>query len=249
MAADRDRIAGFCSAYLRAGSFKDCCANGLQVEGSRKVSRLISGVTLSQRLIHAAIERRAQMIIVHHGIFGEQIGRLPVISGPLRNRLKLLLLHDISLCGFHLPLDAHPRIGNNASLCRRLGLKKLLPVDIGFIGSLPKAVPTKSFTRLVEQRLSVKAQVIPAGPARVRRVCVISGGSSNYFSQAAAAGADTFICGDLRESVVRAVEEAGINLINAGHYNTEKLGIQNLGRLIARKFGIKADFVDVPCEV
>ena len=248
-AADRDQIVKFCEEYLKVKEHQDYCVNGLQVEGVKLVRKIVTGVSFSRALIEAAVELEAQMLLVHHGIFGEAIGKPPSVKGVIRERLKLLLEHNLSLCGFHLPLDAHPVIGNNAALCRLLGLNKLRRCDVGFVGELSKPVARSEFIRIIEQQLQTSADIIPAGPKTVRVVGVISGGSSPYFETAAQMGADTFLCGDLRESVVRAVEETGINLINAGHYNTEKLGIVKLGGLIAKKFKIEAEFVDIPCAV
>jgi dinuclear metal center YbgI/SA1388 family protein len=249
MEASRDAVVEFCEQHLRVDQFQDYCKNGLQVEGCDKVERIVTGVSLSRRLIEAAVQRKAQMLIVHHGIFGNQFGTPPVIKGFIRARLKLLLANDISLCGFHLPLDAHPTIGNNISLCRLLGVAKTKPFGVGFIGELSKAVDFKIWLKTVEQKLEIKAFAIAAGPTKIRKVAIISGAASPDFKIAAELGADAFLTGDLREDHVRSIEETGLNFINAGHYNTEKLGVQNLGRLIARKFKVSVEYIDVPCSV
>ena len=189
------------------------------------------------------------MIMVHHGIFGNQIGSNPKIEGFLKGRLKMLLENDINLAGFHLPLDAHPEIGNNVSLCKKLGITNLQSFDIGFIGDLEKDMNFQELVDLVNKELSTDAYAIAAGPDKPRKVGVISGGSSGDFKEAAQEGADTFIAGDLKEFVVRAAEETGINFINAGHYNTEKDGIYNLGELVKKEFGIEHEFIDIPCDV
>lgn len=247
--ASRDSIVKFCRDYLKVKDFDDYCENGLQVQGQSSVSKIITGVSLSEQLIMAAVKKKAQMIMVHHGIFGKAIPQPPVIKGVIRNRLKLLLENDISLCGFHLPLDAHPVIGNNASLCRLLNIKKPKLVFVGCVGELERAEELKVWVNKVEKKLSCSCDVIPGGSSKVKRIAVISGGASEYFEQAKDVGADTLLCGEIKESVVRAAEEAGINLINAGHYNTEKLGIYNLGNLVAKKFKVSAEFVDVPCSI
>jgi dinuclear metal center YbgI/SA1388 family protein len=249
MQVHRDVIVRFCEQFLKADQFQDFCKNGIQVEGCDQVERIITGVSFSRPLIEAAIQRKAHMIIVHHGIFGSQYGNPPVIKGFNRERLKLLLANDISLCGFHLPLDAHPEIGNNISLCRLLGVAKTKPFGVGFIGELRKPVDFKIWLKTVEQKLGVNAFAIAAGPAKSRRVAIISGGASPEYKMAAELDADTFLCGDIREEHVRSIEETGINFINAGHYNTEKLGVQNLGRLIAREFKVSVEFVDIACSI
>ena len=249
MPIENKKIIKFCENYLKVKNFEDYCVNGLQVEGAEKVQKIITGVSLSKKLIQAAINKKAQMIIVHHGIFKDQISRPPQIKGVIKNRLKMLLENNINLCGFHLPLDAHPVIGNNISLCKLLGVKKVKPFDVGFIGELERSITFNDFARRVNKELKVNAYKISAGPKKIKRIGIISGGASPNFEIAKELGADTFLCGDARESVVRGIEEAGINFINGGHYNTEKLGIRNLGKIISKKFKINAEFVDVPCEI
>lgn len=189
------------------------------------------------------------MLMVHHGIFNNQLTPPIKIHDIIHGRLKLLLSNDINLCGFHLPLDAHPLIGNNASLCRLLYVKNLKPLEVGFIGELEKKMELNEFISLVDEKLNTKAFVVAGGSEKVHRIGIISGGAAKSFKKAFEAGADTYLNGGIRESTVREAEELGINFINAGHYNTEKLGIQNLGDLIAEKFGIEVEFVDIPCDI
>ncbi|MBU4256995.1 Nif3-like dinuclear metal center hexameric protein [Patescibacteria group bacterium] len=245
----RNKIVEFCEDYLKVKDFTDYCVNGLQVEGVEEVDKIVIGVSISKQLIKSAINKKAQMIIVHHGIFKDQVGTPPKFTGYLRNRLKIILENDINLCGFHLPLDAQPQIGNNISLCKLLGIMKTKPFNVGFIGELKRETNFQDFVKNVNKKLNTQSCIIAAGPRKVKRIGVISGGSSPDFKFAAELGADTYLCGDIREDVVRAVEEIGVNFINAGHYNTEKLGIQNLGNLIAKKFGIEVEFIDVPCDI
>jgi dinuclear metal center YbgI/SA1388 family protein len=249
------KIIKFSEEYLNTKNFQDYCHNGLQVEGAPEISKIITGVSFSQKLIEEAIKRKAQMIIVHHGIFKNNIPELPEIKGILKNRLKLLLENNINLVGFHLPLDAHPIIGNNISLINLLNLKKLKTLnspqygDIGFIGEYGQALDFKDFVDLVNKKLNTDSYYIPAGPKKVKKVGIISGGASPDFVFAAEQGVDTYICGDAREEIVRAVEETKINFINAGHYNTERLGVMNLGKLIQKKFKIAVEFVEVPNDI
>ena len=249
MPAKRDKIIEYVNKYLKVGDFQDYCVNGLQIEGKEDISRIITGVSLSQRFINEAIERKADMIIVHHGIFLNDVPSPLQLKGLVKKRIKLILRNDLNLVGYHLPLDAHPMIGNNISLAKLFGLKKCKPVYIGFVGELTEKISFKEFVKIVEKKLKVKSFVLPYGKKMVKKVGIISGGSSPYFEDVFKVGADVFIGGDIREEVVRSMEEIGINYINAGHYNTEKLGIQNLGKLIEKKFKVKAEFVDVPCEV
>lgn len=249
MSVEVKKIVKFCEDYLKVKDFQDYCVNGLQVEGSPKTSKIITGVTLSEALIKETIKKRAKMIIAHHGIFSKHLQTPPRIKGVARGRLKLLLENNINLCGFHLPLDAHPVIGNNISLCKLLKIKKLAPFYLGFVGELEQEMKLADFVALVNKKLQTNSQVLSGGPKKVKRIGVVSGASSSDFELAKTAGADTYLCGDIRESIVQASEEVKINIINAGHYNTEKLGVKNLGNLIARKFEISFEFVDVPCGV
>lgn len=246
---NRDKIVKFCEDYLSVKDFEDHCHNGLQVEGAKEVKKIITGVSFSQKLIEKAIENNAEMIMVHHGIFTGQIGKLPVIKSVLKNRLKSLLKNNINLCGFHLPLDAHPVIGNNISICNMLGIKKVKKFEVGFVGELKTAENFESFVKKVNKKLNTRSYAIGAGPKKVKKVGVISGGASPHVLEAAELGVDTYICGDIREEVVRRVEELGINFINAGHYNSEVFGIKNLGELLAKKFKIKVKFIDIPNEI
>lgn len=249
MTVERNKIIKFCEEYLKVKNFTDYCHNGLQVEGADKIERIITGVSLSQKLIKAAITEKAQMIIVHHGIFGDMIDKPPVIKGTMKNRLKLILENNINLAGFHLPLDAHPMIGNNISLCKMFGIKNTKPFDVGFIGQLDRPINFLDFVKIIDKKLNTKSYFLAVGPKMIKKIGIISGGASPEYQLAAELGADAYLCGDIRESIVRGAEEVGINIINAGHYNTEKTGIQNLGNLLAKKFKVKVEFVDIPCEI
>lgn len=246
---NRDEIIKFCGEYLKVKDFQDFCINGLQVEGEKEVKKIVTGVSLSQKLIQEALKKEAQMIMVHHGVFGNQLGNPPQIKGYLKGRLELLLENNINLAGFHLPLDAHPEIGNNVILAKKFGLSDLKPFDIGFVGELENEMDFNEFVNIVNNKLETDSYVIPGGAKNVKKVGVISGGSSPDFLEALEMGADTFVSGEVKEFVVRAVEESGINFINAGHYNTEKDGIYNLGELIKKELGIEHEFIDIPCDV
>lgn len=254
MSIEIKKIEQYCRGYLNVDKWHDHCVNGLQVEGAEKIEKAITGVSFSEKLIKEAIKRKAKLIMVHHGVFKSEISSPPSIKGYMRKRFKLLLENDINLMGFHLPLDAHPEIGNNISLLKKLGLEKKDVIkspeygDIGFIGKSKKSYELLDFIGLLEEKLGTSTYTID-GDKKVKMVGIISGGASPEFLIAAEMGADTFICGDIRESTVRAVEETGINFINAGHYNTEKMGIQNLGEKIGKKFGIKVEYVDIPNDI
>lgn len=245
----RNELVSFCEKYLKVKDFQDHCRNGLHVEGKPNIERIVTGVSLSEKLIKEAIRRKADMLIVHHGIFPGNIPQPPIFRGALRKRLKLLLEHELNLCGFHLPLDAHPIIGNNISLCRLLGVQACKPWKVGFIGRLKRPIAFAQFQKQVNLKLGTKSYAISAGPKLTSCVAIISGGASSEYAGVFERGADTYLCGDISEGLVRVIEETGINFINAGHYNTEKLGVINLGKLLVRKFKVQAEFVDIPCEI
>ncbi len=249
MTVDRDKIIQFCEKYLKVKNFEDKCINGLQVEGAEKINKIISGVSFSEQLVKVAIKTKARMLLVHHGLFNKYISHPIQIEGIIKNRLKLLLENDINLCGFHLPLDAHPQIGNNISLCKLFGLINTRPFYVGFIGELKPAMLLSEFIKMVNEKLQTQSTFIAGGPKTVRKIGVISGAASPEFSLAKKLGADTYLSGDIREELFWEVKETKINYVNGWHYNTEKLGIKNLGKLISKKFKISVEFIDIPNEI
>ncbi|MGI6679874.1 MAG: Nif3-like dinuclear metal center hexameric protein [Bdellovibrionota bacterium] len=244
----RDDIVNFCKEFLNTENFQDYYINGLQVEGAKNVSKIVTGVTWCQELFDYAIDTKAEMVLVHHGIYKEEIGELPAIKGYVKGRLLQLLKNDISLCGFHLPLDAHPKIGNNAIICDLLEIKDRVPCSFGFVGNLKKACTVVEFKKYIKSKLGLDAKILKNNSSKVLRIGVISGSSSSLFTKAAPFGIDSFICGDIHEGAVRAAEEMEINLIGLGHYNSETFGIKRLGEEVAKKFNIEAKFFDVPNE-
>ncbi|MBN2017209.1 MAG: Nif3-like dinuclear metal center hexameric protein [Candidatus Cloacimonetes bacterium] len=251
----RDDIVQFCNECLQADTFKDYCYNGLQIEGKKEIESIVIGVSLSRRFIEKAIEENTDMIIVHHGLFKSQLGDPPRIAGIFRERIKLILDNDINLCGYHLPLDAHPEIGNNISLARLFELQNIETLhspyygEIGYIGELQNSMKFIDFVEFVDHKLHTNSYFLAAGPSVVSRIGIVSGGGSLEYSGALEKKADTFLTGEIRENIVREVEEYHINFINAGHYNTEKLGIKNLGTLLSEKYGIRIKFIDIPCSI
>ena len=248
MSVKRNKIIEYLNEYLKVDDFEDGCYNGLQIEGKENVSKIVTGVSLSQRLISEAIKKNADMLIVHHGFFADSVPSPLQLRGIMKNRIKMIFDVDLNLAGYHLPLDVHSVIGNNISLAKLFGAKKCQPFDIGFVGELDREIDFDKFVDLVEKKLDVKSFVFPYGKKKIKTVAVISGGASPYYKQAIEMGADVFVTGDMRENVVREAEESEMNIINAGHYNTEKIGIVNLGKLVEKKFKVEVEFVDIPCE-
>lgn len=245
---NRDKIVSFCENILKPENFKDYCHNGLQVEGSENIKKICVGVSLTMQFIEEAIKRKAQMLIIHHGFFNKENARIR-ITGCFKKRLKLLLENNLNVVGFHLPLDAQPQIGNNASICKLLGVKAIKPCNVGFVGEFAPTLTFEKLLQKVEEKLVTEVQFLHFGPEKVKKIGVISGGASYMLDEVVNAGADTFLCGDLRESVYWQAQELKVNLINAGHYNTERLGVFNLGREIAKKFKLPVEFIETPCSI
>jgi len=235
--------------YLNVTAISDYCPNGLQVEGRGEVSRIVSGVTASQALIEAAINAQADVLLVHHGYFWK--GENPCIVGMRQKRLKALLAHDISLLAYHLPLDIHPEVGNNATLGRALGiaiegeLAAGNPRVVGLLGSLPEPLSATEFAQRVQQVLGRVPQLVE-GDKSVQRIGWCSGGGQGFIDEAIAAGVDLYLTGEASEQTFHSARENGISFIAAGHHATECFGVQALGEWLAQRFGIEHRFIDCP---
>lgn len=241
---DRSDLAAYLDGLLEAGRFRDYCPNGLQVEGRAEVRRIVCGVTASQALLEAALAIDADAVLVHHGYFwrGED-GR---ITGIRRARLKALLENDISLFAYHLPLDAHAELGNNARWGGLMGWTvdgRFAEQDVGFLGG------TEGTAEEVADRLALKLGRLPllvGNAARpVKRIAWCSGGAQGYFEQAIAAGADVYVSGEISEQTVHLAQESGVPYIAAGHHATERYGVQAIGAHLAERFGIECRYVEL----
>ena len=242
----RTELQAYLEQLLAAPRVKDYCPNGLQVEGRIDVQRVVCGVTASQALIEAAIERKADAIFVHHGYFwrGED-GR---ITGMRRARLRALLTHDINLFAWHLPLDLHPELGNNAQLGALMGWQpdaRFADQDIGFIGTPGVEMSADDISQTLAQRLGRTPLLVGEGARPVRRIAWCTGGAQGYFEQAIAAGADLYVSGEISEQTVHVARESGVPFIAAGHHATERYGAMAVGRHLAERFGLECEFVDV----
>lgn len=243
---DIREIARHADELLDIGRFPDYCPNGLQVEGGRSVHRLVSGVTASRAFIEAAIDRGADALLVHHGYFWK--GEDARITGIKRERLRLLLTHDISLLVYHLPLDAHQELGNNARLAARLGFSVEGPLrddGIGLVGLPPQALDGAALCGLLGAALGREPLWVDGGPVRIRRIGWCTGAAQGLIEQAAALGLDAYISGEISEQTVHVAREAGIHYFAAGHHATERDGARALGEHLAQVFGITHEFIDV----
>ncbi|MES3002655.1 MAG: Nif3-like dinuclear metal center hexameric protein [Pseudomonadota bacterium] len=236
-------------ALLQPDRFKDYGPNGLQVEGKAEVLRLVSGVTASRALIEAAIAARADAIFVHHGLFWRgQDGR---VTGWMKQRLSLLLTHDINLFAYHLPLDAHPELGNNAQLGKVLGLRtnaRFGEQDLGFIGEREGDNNFASAADLashVEAALGRRVTCEPGDARPIRRVGWCTGGAQGYFEPAIAAGVDAFITGEMSEPQAHYARESGVAFIACGHHASERYGAPAVAAHVAAQLGIEHLFIDI----
>lgn len=242
----KNEILKYIHDLLNISAFEDHSLNGLQVEGKEQISRIILGVSPSERLFTEAVKQKADMIILHHGLFWKNDPTPFSLTGILRNRIALLIKNDINLAAYHLPLDAHAEIGNNTQILKKLNLEPIKSVDIGFLGKLAEPMTIDKFAKLVDEKLETKCLSFQFGKRQISQILVMSGSAASAYSLAIEHDADTFITGEIKETFVRAIEEVKLNLILAGHYNTEKFGVQALGDVLQAQFDVTCQFIDIP---
>ena len=257
---DRDELSVYLDEHLQVARIKDYCPNGLQVQGKPTIKNLVSGVTASLALIEEAIALKADAIMVHHGWFWKNDDAR--VIGQLHSRLKLLMDHEINLFAFHLPLDVHPVLGNNAQLAKVMGWKPLKASERAFLGSaLPldgliwEGRPEASqktlgqLARSISGRLGRDPLVIGDLNKPIKRIAWCTGGAQGYINQAIGMKVDAYISGEVSEQTFHAAEESGVAYIAAGHHATERYGIGALGEFVAQKYKLKHQFVDIPNPV
>ncbi len=240
------QLVNYTNDYLKIKQFKDYCPNGLQVEGRTEVKKVVSGVTASLALIEAAIEQEADVLLVHHGYFWRN--ESPVITGMKRQRLARLLGSGMSLMAYHLPLDAHPEVGNNACLGGLLDFiveGPLNPQGIGLVGKVGVPLSIEALSSRIDAGLGRAPLVIDEGPDLIERVAWCTGAAQDYLSQAVELGLDAYITGEISEQTVHVARESGIHFIAAGHHATERYGVMALGEQWVQEFGIEHVFVDI----
>lgn len=240
----RSELQNYLHSFLNVDSFKDYAPNGLQVEGANEIQTIVTGVTACQALIDEAIKLNADAILVHHGYFWKS--EPDVITGFKQKRIKSLLLNDINLFGYHLPLDAHIELGNNAQLGKMWGLEDITPVPgLVRLGKLAVGLDIERFKGLVSNSLDRDVLHLPGGSDTVKTVAWCSGGAQGYINQAIDWQADVYISGEVSEQTTHLARECGIHYFAAGHHATERVGIQALGVHLADKFGLNCHFVDI----
>lgn len=242
----REELVKYLGALLQPEKFRDYCPNGLQVEGRGEVRRIVAGVTASQALLDAAVACDADTILVHHGYFwkGED-GR---ITGMRRQRLGTLITHDINLLAYHLPLDAHPELGNNAQLASRLGWLpegRFGEQDIAWLGITPEPLSLGSLVEQVAGVLGRSPLMLGDGQRLIHRIAWCSGGAQSYFEQAIELGVDAYLSGEVSEQTVHLARESGVAYLAAGHHATERFGVEALAGHLANRFGLQCEFIDI----
>lgn len=243
----------YCDSLLDVASYQDYCPNGLQVEGSAEVGRIVCGVTASQALIDEAVALEADLLLVHHGYFWK--GEAAPITGIKQRRIKTLLENNISLLAYHLPLDGHPLLGNNAQLAQRWQLEvegrfgQGPQGGLAMYASLPEPVALDALARRIAAPLQREPLVIDGGRGPVQRIGWCSGAAQGLIETAAALGLDAFVSGEISEPTVHAARELGIHYLAAGHHATERYGAKALGRHLSECFSLENHFVDIPNPV
>jgi len=251
--AARDEIVRFCDTTLDADAYPDALPVGLQIPGAAEVRKVASGVSASLELLRRATASGAQMLFVHHGLFWRNEPRR--IDARLKARLQTVFDGDLSLVAYHLCLDAHPRIGNNALICQALELTDLKPFaehhghTIGFVGTASPALTIGELEARVGARIAPEPLVFADGPVAIERVAVVSGAAIGDLDAAADAGADAFVTGEPAEPAMYRAAEAGIHFVAAGHHATEVFGVRALGDLVAETFALEHEFIDIPNPV
>lgn len=242
----REELRTYLDNLLETARFRDYCPNGLQVEGCAEVGRIVCGVTASQALLDEAVRREADAVLVHHGWFWKSDDSR--ITGIRRKRMATLIGSGINLFAYHLPLDAHPDIGNNAELARRAGWRidgRFAEQEIAFIGAPSVPSTAAQIATSLETLLGRAVLVVGAVDRPVARLAWCSGGAQGMFDEAIQAGADCFVSGEISEQTVHLARESGIPYIAAGHHATERYGVMALGQHLAEKFGLDCQFVDI----
>jgi dinuclear metal center YbgI/SA1388 family protein len=249
--ASLDEILGFCEELLDLEAFEDYGPNGLQVPGHEKVSRVATGVTANLEFLERAVGSGAELVMTHHGLlWGSEI---EPFSRPMAARLRTLLAADASLAAYHLPLDAHPEIGNNALLRDALGLEpdprpfgEAKGSAIGKIGHAAEPLSIEELRRRLQEATGQEPLVFDSGPERIEAVGISTGAGGFAVHEAGPMGLDALVIGEPSEPVMGEAKEYGVHLLAGGHYATERAGIRRLGEMVAERFDVEHEFIDVP---
>lgn len=260
----RNELTGYLAGIYDYAAFDDYCENGLQVEGKEEIRTITFGVSFNMPLLNRAVEMKADAIVVHHGVFQPGFFR---IRDALKRKVKLLMDHNISLYGIHLPMDAHPEIGHNALLLSFLEAGNIQPFDVGFMGDNVKKYSLDKILEVFHRRLHTDSTgtgssegyespyfsltrkhgftVVQNGPEVPQKIAIISGGASRHYEDLVAKGIDTFVVGEIKEQVPAISLDTGTNFVNLGHYFSEKPGVLELQKRIQTKFDVKTEYIEI----
>ncbi len=259
----RDELNRFLAGLYHYEHFEDFCENGLQIEGKEKIEKILFGVSFNLPFLQAALQEKPDALIVHHGIFQQGVFKL---KGPLKQKIKILLEHEISLFGIHLPMDAHPELGHNALVLSSIGVENVEPLDVGFCGENVQRHSLDCILEIFHLQLHPKDfipdsqenenrifslssrygfTVLKNGPAVPRKLAVITGGSSAYYEKAVEKGADTFFGGEIKEKIPSLSLETHTNYVNLGHYFSEKPGVLALKKKIEETFDVQTSYIEI----
>ncbi|WP_428087913.1 Nif3-like dinuclear metal center hexameric protein [Candidatus Thioglobus sp.] len=233
----------YINEYLSISKFDDYCPNGLQIEGKSEINNVVSGVSANQELIEQAIDEKADALLVHHGFFWK--GENQVLTGIKKNRIKALLENNINLFAYHLPLDAHPVVGNNIQLAMSLNIDNPTPIGDTLVWQGEVSLTLDKLTRLISSITDREALVIGDKTKNIKKIAWCSGGAQNYIKYAIEMHADCFITGEISEQIPAIAKENGIAFISAGHHATERYGVQALGQHLAKKFSLDYQYIDI----
>jgi dinuclear metal center YbgI/SA1388 family protein len=246
---DLTTLIEWCNTQLQVSAFKDYCTNGLQIEGKPHIGKIVTAVTASQAAIDAAIAEQADALLVHHGYFWK--GEPAPLTGMKGKRIKTLMQHDISLIAYHLPLDAHPELGNNKALADLLEIQITGALDpqesrpIGNIGLFAQPLSVAQLTEQLQQKLNRMPQHLMGSSKTIQKIGFCTGGAQDFLSKAAEQGCDAYISGEVSERTFHEARELGIHYFACGHHATERGGILRLGQALAKQFNIIEKFIDI----
>lgn len=252
--AQLQQIIHWCDTELKTAEFKDYAPNGLQIEGKSEVKKLVTAVTASLDAIEKAIELNADALLVHHGYFWK--GEAYPITGMRGQRIKKLIQHDISLIAYHLPLDSHPTLGNNAIIAEKLNLKNIQALDplekhpIGNVAELETALTPEQFKQLLIEKIQVEATDtpilhLPAPTSIIKKIGYCTGAAQDYIHKAQLLGCDAFISGEVSERTFYEAKELGVHYFACGHHATERYGVQRLGEALAKAFNLDYAYIEL----
>ncbi|MEA3430770.1 MAG: Nif3-like dinuclear metal center hexameric protein [Nanoarchaeota archaeon] len=242
--ASRDNIVQFLNEFLEIDKFNDKVLNGLEVEGKNEVKKIVFGVSPSIELFNKSVSANADMIILHHGLISDFDSKH--IYKLKKQRLKILFDNDINLVAYHLPLDAHYDSGNNAQIMKKLGMELQEVFDVGFIAKYADEKDVNDVVTILNKELGTNCTLLKLGKDKIKTAAIISGGGGSNFLDAVFKGVDLYITGDSMEHMYELAKESKTNIIFAGHYNSEKLGVIAIAGLLKEKFNIETEFIDVP---